>query len=110
MVLEEIGRGDKTAASKRKKAVEGFVLLKLTDDVLALAQELVSKSVIPKEFPEDAAHISVASVHGMDYLVTWNFTHINNAERKSAIENAIRLFGFEPPVICTPEELMGGLI
>ena len=110
VVLEEIGRGDRTAASRRTNAVHSFLRLKLTDDVLTLAQELVAKGVIPEQFPEDAAHISVAAVHGMDYLVTWNFTHINNAERKSCIESAIRHFGFEPPVICTPEELMGGLI
>jgi predicted nucleic acid-binding protein len=108
VVLEEIARGDSAAASRRLAAVEGFAVLRLTDEALALAQELLRRKAVPREYPEDAAHIAVASAHGMDYLVTWNFTHINNAERKHAIERIVTSHGLEPPVICSPEELMGG--
>ena len=54
----------------------------------------------------DAAHIAVAAANGADYLVTWNFRHIANATMRSRIERACRQAGFEPPVICTPNELM----
>ena len=108
VVLEEIGRGDSLAASRRLRAVEGFPRLRLTDTALKLAEELLRRRVVPAKFPEDAAHIGIAAAHGIDYLVTWNFAHINNAERKLGIEFAIRQAGFEPPVVCTPEELMGG--
>jgi len=54
---------------------------------------------------EDALHIAVAAVHGVDFLLTWNCKHIANATMRSAIERARREAGYEPPVICTPEEL-----
>lgn len=54
----------------------------------------------------DAAHIAVAAANGADYLVTWNFRHIANATIRSQIEKACRQAGYEPPVICTPSELM----
>lgn len=49
---------------------------------------------------------SVATVHGVDYLLTWNCKHIANATMRQAIERVCREAGYEPPVICTPEELM----
>jgi hypothetical protein len=54
----------------------------------------------------DALHIAVASGHGMDYLVTWNCTHIANASMRGRIEAICREAGFDPPIICTPIELV----
>lgn len=54
---------------------------------------------------EDALHNAVAAVHGVEYLLTWNYKHIANATMRQAIERACRDAGYEPPVICTPEEL-----
>ena len=47
-------------------------------------------------------------INGMDYLLTWNCTHIANAALRPSIEAICRDNGFEPPVICTPEELLKG--
>jgi len=44
-------------------------------------------------------------VHGIEFLLTWNFKHIANAVMRQGIELACRTAGYEPPVICTPEEL-----
>jgi len=61
--------------------------------------------VVPRKAAEDALHIAVAAVHGLDFLLTWNCKHIANAMMRSAIERVCREAGYEPPVICTPEEL-----
>ncbi|MEN8215120.1 MAG: hypothetical protein ABFS56_01830 [Pseudomonadota bacterium] len=50
-------------------------------------------------------HIAVATIAGMDYLLTWNCTHIANATIRPKIEALCREFGYEPPTICTPQEL-----
>ena len=60
---------------------------------------------VPRQAAKDALHIAVAAVHGVDFLLTWNCKHIANATMRSAIERACREAGYEPPVICTPEEL-----
>jgi hypothetical protein len=51
--------------------------------------------------------IAVASLNGMEFLLTWNFSHINNAFKKSRIIKAIEDHGLVPPEICSPEELVG---
>ena len=42
----------------------------------------------------------------MDYFLTWNLKHLANAMIRSAITITCRAQGYEPPVICTPEELL----
>jgi hypothetical protein len=74
---------------------------------LELAAALVGEGPIPNKANLDAMHIAIASVHGMNYLLTWNCTHIANAAMRIEIESVCRSGGFEPPVLCTPEELMG---
>jgi hypothetical protein len=40
-------------------------------------------------------------------LLTWNCKHIANAQVLRSVVRTCREHGYEPPVICTPEELMG---
>jgi hypothetical protein len=75
---------------------------------VSLGRALVDRGPIPAKAAVDALHIAVATVHGMDYLLTWNCKHIANAEMQTAVNRICRNDGFEPPVICTPEELLGG--
>lgn len=60
---------------------------------------------MPRKAAEDALHIAVAAVHGVEFLMTWNVRHIANATMRQPIERICRDSGYEPSVICTPEEL-----
>lgn len=85
--------------------LEPITLLAETAESRSLAQKLLSAGGLPKKAASDALHIAVAAVHGMDYLVTWNCKHIANARMLRFVTEKCRSAGFEPPVICTPEEL-----
>ena len=78
----------------------------MTEDATTLAGELLSGGGLPQQARVDAFHVAVATVHGMDYLLSWNCKHIANATLRCRIEAICRLAGFEPPVICTPLELV----
>ena len=62
---------------------------------------------LPEKAAADALHIATAAVHGVEYLLTWNCTHLANATFRTQIEAVCRAAGYEPPLICTPEELSG---
>jgi hypothetical protein len=79
----------------------------ISDKAVDLARLLLTQGVVPEGSQEDALHISVAAAQGVDYLLTWNFKHINNAEMKSEISRTVESCGFECPQICSPEELGG---
>jgi predicted nucleic acid-binding protein len=106
LVVREAGAGDPNAARKRLAALEGIPQLDLNENCRRLARDLLKAHVLPQEAAEDALHVAVAAVHGMRYLVTWNYAHIANAQRRAGIEEVCRDAGYEPPIICTPEELM----
>ncbi|MCK6440189.1 MAG: type II toxin-antitoxin system VapC family toxin [Planctomycetes bacterium] len=106
LVVSEVSDGDKEAARERKSFLKGIALLGITDTSGQLATKLVECKAVPKKASEDALHIAIAAVHGVEYLLTWNCKHIANATLRQAIESACRDAGYEPPVICTPEELM----
>lgn len=106
IVIEEASAGDENAAARRLEIVDDVPLLELTDEVVSLAEQLIERGAIPKEKGEDAIHVAVAVVHGMDYLLTWNLSHIAKAEARNRIEHICRTIGYEPPIICTPEELL----
>lgn len=104
LVLEESGCGDPTEAEKRLETLKGIPILGISDEAKVLADALVA-GPIPGNYAEDALHIALAAVNGMDFLLTWNFHHINNAMMKNQISKIVEKQGYECPVICSPEEL-----
>ena len=106
IVIQEAGGGDQEAAASRLKILEGISILELTPEARNLARKLLTQGPIPQKAAVDALHIATAVANGMDFLVTWNCTHIANAAMRVMIETVCRSLGHEPPVICTPEELM----
>jgi hypothetical protein len=108
LVLTECAAGDPEAASKRQSALLGVQLLEITAYSIELAKDLVAAGIVPLKASEDALHISIATVHFADYLLTWNCRHIANPEIQAQIAENFRLKGLFLPFICTPEELIGG--
>jgi len=108
LVIQEAGRGDRTAANDRLEALEPLPELEINADCKALAKALVADQAIPQQFPEDALHIAIAAVHRVDVIVTWNFKHINNPATRGKIRQSIERQGYSCPEICSPDEFMGG--
>ena len=106
LVVAEARAGDTDAAHSRLMALEAVTLLDASPDAEELTRKLLDLGVVPRQAADDAAHIAVAVTNGVDYLVTWNFRHIANAAMRARIERACRQSGYEPPVICTPNELL----
>ena len=110
LVIGEASLGDEDAAQKRIDALHEIpFLLKASNDVEQLARQFVKQKAIPKKAEADAIHVAYATVFELDYLLTWNCKHIANAHLRKAIMATAKLKGYEIPIICTPEELLGGL-
>lgn len=107
LVVVECGAGDALAASKRLDALSGIPLLDMTIQSLELAKGLVAAGIVPEKAGEDAMHISIATVHFVDYLLTWNCRHIANPEIQARIAEHFQQQGLFLPFICTPDELLG---
>lgn len=104
-VVSEAAAGDPEAAQRRLQAIEGIPAIELTETAAALAERLIREGPLPEKAALDALHIAAAVSGGVEYLLTWNFKHLANAAIRNRIEQVCRSSGYEPPIICTPEEL-----
>ena len=108
LVVQECRDGDPAAAALRLAALAGVPLLELTAEAAGLAVALVRGVPLPERATADALHVATAAVHRVQYLLTWNCTHLANVSLRSQIEAICRAAGYAPPLICTPEELAPG--
>ena len=106
VVMEEASAGDLEAARKRMEILSPIPKLEITDDAESLAVALVEGMKLPERAKADALHIAISAVNGIDFLLTWNCRHIANAVLRPRIERICRDAECEPPVICTPQELL----
>jgi len=107
LVLDEASQGDVDVARQRLALLENLVLLQVTPEAEVLAHAIISEGVLPDRAFSDALHIAVATVHEVDYLVTWNCAHIANAEIMPRVGRTCAALGFNLSFICTPDELLG---
>jgi hypothetical protein len=107
-VWQECAAGDPVAAQKRLAALEGISVLAVTPDMMHLAKSLIDQAIIPPKAIEDALHIAVSTLHHVDFLLTWNCRHIANPVIQEKIAVYLEQLGLFLPIICTPEELLGG--
>ena len=109
VVINEILEGDTIAARQRYEAVANLTALNVSPAADALAQDLIDAGAVPSNLLQDAQHISIATVQGVDYLVTWNFKHIVNKTKRHHINQVCRSAGFQPIILCTPVNLIEGM-
>ncbi len=108
LVLVETSRGDVEAAARRLTWVDGIEVVDISPLAEDIADQILRHARLPQQARADALHIAIAAAQGLDYLMTWNATHIANALIRPRVERVCRSLGFEPPVLCTPDELMAG--
>ena len=108
VVSQEIQRGDPEAARRRMDAVRGLPELVADQRAVALAMELIRGKAVPEQYPDDALHIATAALNAMDYLVSWNFKHITNAQTIPLVRRICERNGYRCPEICTPQMLQKG--
>ncbi len=106
LVIDEASAGDPEAVARRLAVLEGVPLVESQPGSDELIEALMRDLALPHRAAADAVHIALAVVNGMDYLLTWNCTHIANAVNRPIIDWACSSLGYDAPIICTPEELL----
>jgi predicted nucleic acid-binding protein len=108
LVVDEVARGNAAEARVRLSVVGALPILKVSDQAKQLAAAILRSAALPAKAGADATHIAIATVNAMDFLLTWNCTHIANGIILRRVTALCRNMGYDPPIVCTPEELMEG--
>jgi predicted nucleic acid-binding protein len=106
LVASESRRGDKITAQKRLDLLRDIPELRITEEAKNLARSLIKNGVLPSSAGADALHIAVATVHKIEYLLTWNCRHIDNPTTKPIVRDICISEGYICPEICTPLEIL----
>lgn len=88
------------------KLVKPLNELSLPEEAAILTEGYISRGIFHRKYIGDAMHVALASVHKIDYLVTWNFGHIANVRKQARIRLFNAAAGFYVPMIVTPEFLV----
>jgi predicted nucleic acid-binding protein len=107
LVVDEAEKGDVVLAAQRLAVIENFPVIENSRKAEVLAEEIIKGRGIPKEYPEDALHIALAAMAGMNFVVTWNFSHINNPFTRIVIRQIVENAGYSCPELVSPDELLG---
>ena len=107
LVIDEASLGDSDAAKRRLAMLDGIPILPANPDADSVADEIVSRSMMPPQARIDALHIATAALAGVQYLLTQNCTHIANAHELPRVYRLLDELGLSGMLICTPVEFLG---
>lgn len=105
-VMDEASDGDPVLAAERLRSLDGIPLLPIELQIGVIANEIISRAILPPKATIDALHIAMVAHHRIQYLLTWNCTHIANARILPRIHQVLTDLGLPIPIICTPEEMV----
>lgn len=106
-VRQEAAMGDTEAARQRLVWVDSMPTLEIRVEAMALAVALIKATALPAKAEVDALHIAIAAYESMDFVLTWNFKHIANAQQAAKVRQVCSSFGVICPQLCSPLELLG---
>jgi predicted nucleic acid-binding protein len=108
LVIDEAAMGDADAAARRLKMLDEIAVLPANPDADIVADEIVSRSMMPASARIDALHVALAALAGVQYLLTLNCKHIANAHELPRLYRLLDELGLSGMLICTPIEFLGG--
>jgi hypothetical protein len=105
LVRQEASRGDGDAAQRRLDYLNGITELEVLPGTERLEADLIRLFQLPPRAAADAGHLAMAILHGIDYLLTWNCTHLANATLQKDMMEYCLYHKLHVPIVCTPETL-----
>ena len=107
IAIEGIGGGDPAAEARGRAVLSGIPVLPMTEAAVELSDGLLREAALPATAANVALQVALTAVHGVDFLLTWNFRHLDNAENKPVMRSVCARYGHRCPEICAPRELGG---
>lgn len=104
-IVLELAQGDWPGKKEALRLVEELPRLSIGDEVIAVATQHIKERLLPDDLAADATHLAVASIHKVDFLLTWNIRHLANPNKLDHLMHVNRKLGLPTPRVLTPEAL-----
>lgn len=96
---------DQTRRNQLLELVADFERLEINQEAQNLTQEYISRGIFPEKYLSDGLHVAVAVVHGVEYLASWNFSHLVKVNTRREVNLVTALKGYGQIEIVAPPEL-----
>jgi predicted nucleic acid-binding protein len=106
MVLDEVSQGDPEAIKSRIALVDNLRIVPIISAVLDRVNDFKRDLGLPEKALADMYHIAYCVTYEIDFLVTWNCTHIANPRVLRRLRDLAHEGGFFLPTIVTPDALL----
>jgi predicted nucleic acid-binding protein len=84
----------------------GLIILDIDEEAQRMTNLYIQNGIIPAKYRMDGAHIAIASMHGLDCVLSFNYEHINKLKTKRMTEIINLGQGYRKVEICTPMEVL----
>lgn len=105
VVLDELSEGNYPTKTLCLETVAGLPVLAVNEDIIQIAAAYYASKVMPGPPVRDALHVALACFYRMDFLLTWNCTHIANGNKMRHLQTINARLGLATPIIITPHML-----
>lgn len=105
-VVAELSLAPRAKAEKAIELIANLARLRDTPRIREIAEYYVHHKLMPQSAEADAIHLAMASVHRIDFLLTWNCQHLANANKIRHLTVLNGRLGVHVPIITTPLTLM----
>jgi hypothetical protein len=105
-VLTELRRSPPAKSSRALALMAGVEVLPEPAELDAVTTYYIEQRAMPAEAGGDAYHLAMASLHNVDYLLTWNCRHLANMNKTTQLAVLNGRLGLHLPIITTPLTLM----
>ena len=107
-VFVELRRATEPKQSQMLALIEryGVTLLEPSFEADRLAQIYVDEGIIPRRHFVDAAHIATATIHDLDFVVSYNFQHIVKRKTVMMTESVNLREGYKRIGVFSPTEVI----
>jgi len=89
-VIEECEKGDKEAAKRRLELIKDIPQIPKTKETDELAEEYFVFLKIPQKAKTDSSHLAICVTNKIDFLLSWNLTHLGDIAFNKVVEYNVR--------------------
>jgi hypothetical protein len=104
-VFKELSSPTYPNSARAMALIDGIPLLPLNEEVARIAELLIREKLMPQQLGGDTVHVAVATVHAMQYILSWNVRHLANPNKRERLKKVLFRLGRIAPEIMTPDLL-----
>lgn len=106
VVDDEVEEAPPEVRSGYRTLLSHATVVEVTEEALDLQEAYLAAGILTPTWEDDALHIALATIHGCELIVSWNFRHIVHFQKIPQYNAVNALHGYDKIAIHSPSEVI----